>query len=284
MVWLIITAVILGVIFRAHAYAVVSEKSGNEDRPFSLPTIFLADRPSSHPMMPFKTASFLEPRDDLTGDGVKKPLLVSDESFSEKFGTPRAGSKIMTKVLLPRGGVEPSGYGLYSYLLFGSSSEAGRSKRYAASRAYCKNFPELSEALGVFKPIDVNVFSVPTNDRAPRDTYCKDAEKLVDDYYDYTLAKRLLQDVGLEGDGIYLVACERPILGGSCDPKKTLVVDLTTVKESLSELCVLEFRRQTRKKETWNDTSLRKLVFELRKKLPDIAEFISIAKAAAKDR
>jgi hypothetical protein len=233
-------------------------------------------------MVLLKTQPFQE-RWDSTGSVVEKPLLASDEDSKIS----RAGAKIkqVTKTLLSRSGVEPSGYGLYSYLLFGSSSEAGRSKRYATSRAYCKNFPELRDALDLsIQPINLSVFFVPTKDLTPRDTYCRDAETLVDNYYDYARAQKLLYDAGLEGDGIFLVACSKPIVKDGCDPKTMLVMDLTTVTEKLAELSVLEFRGLARKPETWNEISLRKLAYELRIRLPEIKDFISIAKAAAKER
>jgi hypothetical protein len=261
MVWLITITVIFGIIFAAHAYAKGFGMSAYGDRPSSHPTIFLEARPPA-------TWKPIE---------GKKPFLVSEG----KLQLPRIDSDIkeVTRHGLPTGTFEPSGYGLYSYLLFGSSSQAGRTKRYAAAQAYCTNFLPISEAEKQGIPrLNLNVFSVPIKDTAPS-TYCDNARKLVDDYYDYLLAKKLFQDAGLEGDGIYLVACNKPILAG-CDRKKMLVVQLTTVPEDLSELCVLEFRRQTRKPNYWNDTTLRNVALTLRTQLPRIAQFISFAGVA----
>jgi len=280
MLWLIIVAAILGIILAAHSYAMGSERSSSESRASFHITTPLEDRPYSQPVIFLKAEPSEEPWDS---SALKKWLLVSEE----KPTLPRAGSKIeqITRTRLPGSSVEPTGYGLYSYLLFGSSSEAGRSRRYATSRAYCKNFPELGQALELgTQPVNLNVFLVPTTNLAPSDGYCRDAKALVDDYYDYAMAQKLLHGVGLEGAGIFLVACSRPIISDGCDPEKMLVMDLTTVKENLAELGVLEFRRLARKPETWNDLSLRRLAYELRITLPDIKDFITIAKAVAKER
>jgi hypothetical protein len=254
MVWLIVTVLILSIIFGAHTYAAAGTgKLTNKTTSSSQPTIFLYDRPSSQ-------------------------LLAEELKF------PLAGTKKPIVTRLELLGFEPPGYGLYSYLLFGSSSDAGLNKRYAASRAYCKNFPALSEAVRLgYEPINLNVFQVPTKFLAP-DKYCLDPKNLVDNYYDYTLAKKILQDVGLEDDGVYLVACDNPIIRGGCDPKKMLVMNLTPVKETLAELCVLEFRNRARDPKTWNDITLRSLALELRKRLPDMDNFISIAEAAVRRR
>jgi hypothetical protein len=191
--------------------------------------------------------------------------------------------KEVTRWLFTGPGTEPPGYGLYSYLLFGSSSEAGRSKRYAAARAYCQNFAPLEDALRMgYKPINLNVFLVPLSAMTPSDTYCKADELLVDDYYNYVSANNMLESIGVESDGVYLIACDTPI--SKCDRARMLTVDLTTVDVHLVELSVLEFRRQTRKEEYWDDNSLRNLVLTLRLKLPAIKVFISFATAAAKER
>jgi hypothetical protein len=270
MVWLIITTVILVAIFGAHAYATDTGELTNKYERSSKPMIYLSDRPT---MLP-RTAASDEPWD---------PFRSLFENLKEGPGE-NSKDKVITKLLLPHSSVEPSGYGLYSYLLFGSSSEAGRNKRYATARAYCKNFPELSEAIEVgIAPINLNIFSVPTKDIAPKDTYCRDAETLVDDYYDYARAQKLMRDIGLSDNGIYLVACDAPIARG-CNPKTMFVVKLTTVKATLAELCVLEFRIQARNKNTWNDTTLRSLAYQIRTRLPDIERFISIGEAAAKGR
>jgi hypothetical protein len=62
-----------------------------------------------------------------------------------------------------------------------------------------------------------------------------------------------------------------------------LVVDLTTVKEHLSEPFILEFRRETRQKVYWNGESrfdLGSLFLTLRQKFLDVAGLIHLAGAA----
>jgi hypothetical protein len=248
----------------------------------SLPTIFLQNTP---------TSEFWDSTDIIFNN---LPLLFSQKSQRPRFGLdfstadPMLGPKIdtVTRVELPVQQLEPIGYGLYSYLLFGSNSEAGKQRRYAASRAYCKNIPPLQEAIREgYATINLNLFIVPTKDVQINEEYCHDSEKLVNIYYDYTRAKKILYNIGIKGDGIYLVACSGALLThGKCDPHKTLVVELGTVKERLIELCVLEFRSQTRKQKYWNDMTLRSLLLSLRLKLPDVAEFIKFAEAVAAER
>ena len=233
MFWLLTIVVVVSIFLNWLAYAQSSEDSANniekKDSPSSQPIIFLQNTPSDGSR-------------DSTDSAIKNLSLL----FNKDSQLKESKIKLVTRLDLRVQVFEPQGFGLYSYLLFGSNSEAGKLKRYAASHAYCKDIPPISEAfrLGLSKE-NLNVFLVPTKDVPPGVNYCQNAESLVNDFYDYTRAQKLLDELHLNGDGIYLVACESPFLTqGKCDPKKTLVAELTTVNERLIELCILEFRRQ----------------------------------------
>jgi hypothetical protein len=263
MIWLIATATILSIIFAFYTHAKALEKLTNEEKPSFQQTIFLKTAPSE---------GFWDPTDSL----LNTPLS------GRKFVATDSKILLVTRLMFP----EPPGYGLYSYLLFGSRSKAGRNKRYAAARGYCQNFPPIEEALKIVGPKNLNAFLIPTRPETPI-SYCENPQTLVDDYYDYALSERILQNIHLEGDVIYLVACDKPIWGDGCHREKMLVFNLTTVDERLSELCILDFRDQTRHPEYWSrgyfDSEL--LLINFRTKiLPQLAAFISFAEAAAKGR
>jgi hypothetical protein len=240
-------------IFAAYVHAKALETPADTDKPSSQPTIFLKTAPSER---------FWDPNDS----ALNTTLLVSETKFGSRisevtrtmlkfhlFDRPDVGDYDSAYDI---GASEPSGYGLYSYLLFGSQSEAGRSKRYAAARGYCQNFIPSEKALTRYRQENLNLFLVPTEPFASESTYCENPKKLVDVYYDYSLAQRILLKIGLDigfiDDDIYLVACHTPILAKGCHREKMLVFNLTTVPEHLSELCILRFRDQTRQPEYWS--------------------------------
>jgi hypothetical protein len=278
MIWLIATTTVLAIIFAAYVRAKALERPADTDKPSFQPTIFLKTTPSE---------GFWDPNDS----ALNTPLLVSEKNF----GVATSSIDIVTRntfksPLLGRSDIvssEPSGYGLYSYLLFGSSSEAGKSKRYAAARGYCQNFKPSKQALTLYRPENINVFLVPTEAFAPESLYCKNPETLVDVYYDYILAGKILQEIGLIGGDIYLVACHRPILTEGCRREKMLVFNLTRVAEDLSELYIIDFRDKTRQPEYWSSGIFHLEAFFLYFRgqiLPEAARFLTLGEASAKGR
>jgi hypothetical protein len=265
MIWLA-TAVVLSVMIGA-VYAKSFERSNKNDTLGPEIKLFLETGPSADNAFKGEDLESVLKRSltQRNNDSDSKIKLITRPSNAKDF--------------------DPPGYGLYSYLLFGSNSEASRKQRLAASRAYCRNFERIStELLSRVSINNLNIFQVLVKNAVPGEKYCENPDVLTDDYYDYTRAEELLQYIGIEGDGIYLVACDKPILTYGCVRSRMLVMDLSTVQERLIELSVLEFRRQTRKKEYLNDRTISNLMFALRKALPKVAEFISIATAAAKER
>jgi hypothetical protein len=261
MIWLIATTTMLAIIFAAYVHAKAFQKTANEDKPSFQPTIFLEAKPSQ---------GFWNPSDSI----VNAPLSLSRKKF---VATGSIELVTRLQLMFP----EPPGYGLYSYLLFGSRSEATRSKRYAAARGYCQNFDPIEEVLKEHRAENLNAFAIPTRPSTPADTYCKSEKMLVDEYYDYSLADQILRKINLEGDVIYLVACDKPILADGCDRTKMLVFNLTPVlvTENLSELCIIYFRDQTRKPKYWavGIFNFEKFLVEFRTKiLPQMARFIRI--------
>lgn len=201
--------------------------------------------------------------------------------------------KTTTRAKIRASKLEVPGYGLYSYLLFGANSVAGRPKRLAAARAYLALFPAVTDpAIKDLPKGNLNIFYVPW--RGPTiglDTLIKggaegmvtgqdintSAEFLIE-RYDYTFARRLLRKIGEEGDGIYLVSYFKPL--GRIDkpnPKKLLVQDLSGVREDLIELWIMEFRRQVRRQRYWSPLTLRNVMKELRTKLALIVPLVRFA-------
>jgi hypothetical protein len=178
------------------------------------------------------------------------------------------------------GDVEAAGYGLYSYLLFGSSSEAAYHRRLAAACAYLSVIPDRAEpAIQELSSENLNIFYVPLRSSSYRRDVLttQDAAWLVANY-DYSRASLLLGRIGEEGDDIYLVSYrERLTRVEAPEADQLLVQDLSLVSLELVELWVKEFRRQIRREAYWDEFTFRQAMLRLRSALPHVARYVAFA-------
>lgn len=182
------------------------------------------------------------------------------------------------------GEAEAGGYGLYSYLLFGSSSGSGYARRLVAACAYLSGFEAAEDAtIRELSPSGINIFYAPLRSssyrRDPLTT--QQAEWLVVNY-DYARARALLNRIGEEGDDIFLVTYLEPLSAiDAPQADRLLVQHLSLVPTELIELWIEEFRRQVRSAAYWDQLTFRQALLRVRSALPHIARHVAFFGTAA---
>lgn len=191
---------------------------------------------------------------------------------------PRETVKLTARAPLWTGGSEAAGYGLYSYLLFGSSGQAGYQRRLTVACAYLSVIRDTEEAtIRELSPWSINIFYVPLRSAGYRRdaVHTQDAAWLVANY-DYSRARLLLNRVGEDGDDIFLVSYREPLTTTEAPQASGLLVqDLSLVPQELLELWIEEFRRQVRLEKYWNELTFRQSMLRLRSALPHVARYVA---------
>jgi hypothetical protein len=184
-------------------------------------------------------------------------------------------SRLSGRAFLPRSTAEVSGYGLYSYVLFGSPPTDTSQKHYEATvRAFLQVIEGASqlEAGGVSKK-RLNITYLPTTAALADDT---DAATLLTKY-DFGRAAALL--LKLPGQprtgGPYIVSVITP-LSDATPPAQFLYQDLSSVPSDIIVPWVKAFVVQASKERFWERDSITNLVLDLR-------ESIEIVALASKD-
>lgn len=205
-------------------------------------------------------------------------LLAACEMGVTGGTLPREPVKLTARAPLWTGGSEAAGYGLYSYLLFGSSGQAGYQRRLTVACAYLSVIGDAEEAtIRELSPWSINIFYVPLRSAGYRRdaVTTQDAAWLVANY-DYPRARLLLNRVGEDGDDVFLVSYREPLTTIEAPQASGLLVqDLSLVPQELLELWIEEFRRQVRLDTYWNELTFRQAMLRLRSALPHVARYVA---------
>jgi len=181
------------------------------------------------------------------------------------------------RTLLARGGQEEAGFGLYSYLLLGSSPDNSNRERYlAVIREYLRLSPPLSEMRKLLDPKQLNANYLPTMTQ-PREGVVVTAEWLLANY-DFARARAILKAVpGSHFRGPYIISVLKPV-----DPRATaslpiLFQDLSNVPLDLVRPWYEVFLNQAAQEHFWEakpgelfTLKLRTMIGVLAQGLPDV--------------
>jgi hypothetical protein len=214
----------------------------------------------------------------MTEECVVRVLVVEDASVRGPLPTPpRAVTpspgpsppSILTRetggaFLLPDQG-EASGYGLYSYLLFGATPGDGARDRYrSALEAYVGLIPDIAALERYVRPAELNIAYVPVQRPPDRSTT---PDRLLAEY-DYARARSLLRLFpGGNREGPYIVSSLRPLGSGGQPPvlpTPYLFQDLSKVPPHLVGSWVKEFLNQAAQERFWEDRSTERFALRLR--------------------
>jgi len=183
---------------------------------------------------------------------------------------------------------EKKGYGLYSYLLFGSPPTAATRERYLQAIFAYFAIPPISIMEAYLPREQLNVTYLLLADDPPPDvvkclgSQCVTRKKAIAewvlDHYNYGRARVLLRALpGTHRDGPYIVSHFKPLTGREALSGQYLYQNLSSVPPSLVLSWVKEFLNQAAEEHHWEGETARQLALNLRttieilaKGLPDV--------------
>ncbi len=172
------------------------------------------------------------------------------------------GPRVSGRTFLMRNGHEAEGYGLYSYLLFGSApSEATRERYVQAVNAYLTQIFAVQDIEKSISRSHLNITYIPTVD--------SEGLSLTSDWilshYDYARAAALLSSFsGGHLDGPYLVSVLEPLRPGEMVTAKYLFQDLSAVPPNLTSAWVKLFLSQAAQDKPWESSRTQRLALQMR--------------------
>lgn len=232
----------------------------------------------------------------LHGIGARKPPTAP----AERRAPP---SRVTASSFLTPDGVEPAGYGLYSYVLFGSrpeSLDSSRWQRYFQIILAFLTLPSVDETAKYVAPEGLNLTFFPTvcagrelpatsmqpivfqfdpkrveahalehraggKPFAGHGTSNPDTACTLVSNYDYSRAQKLLALLpGSHLEGPYIVSVAQPLGAAASLPAQYLYQDLSTVPPELVNLWFKEFMAQAQDEQFWKTRSKEQFVLRLR--------------------
>jgi hypothetical protein len=178
------------------------------------------------------------------------------------------GNREAGRALLLPGRQPPSGYGLYSYIVFGSEPAGARRERYLKTlEAWRALVPALADLERYLKPADLNITLVPVQKAGEG----KISAEAILEHYDYARARLLLRAVGQTGrEGPYLVSSLEP-LGDGLLTGPHLFQDLSSVPAPLVGVWMSEFLSQSSQQRFWEARTGARLAVRMRTTLRVLA-------------
>lgn len=175
---------------------------------------------------------------------------------------------------------EEEGYGLYSYLLFGSPPSDANRKRYRdAIDSYLRLIPDVTILEKYIQHKELNITYLPV-DSSPEDAISVD---WVLEHYDYARARALLRFIlGDNRNGPYFISALEPLTGKKTISDQYLYQDLSTVPEELIHIWVKEFLNQAAQERFWAKNKAKMFVLKLRTTIGVLAKGNEMVRNALK--
>ena len=168
-----------------------------------------------------------------------------------------------------QGKTEQAGYGLYSYLLFGSPpSSAARDHYLKAIEAYVELVPNIRSLEAYIARPELNITYLPIT--VPLWSAIS-PERLLEQY-DYARARFLLRALpGTHRDGPYIVSALKPLSGTGTLSGPYLYQDLSSVPPHLVSVWVKEFLNQAAQERFWEKRTTEQFALKLRRTVGTLA-------------
>jgi hypothetical protein len=199
----------------------------------------------------------------------------SRDTTSAKASSASALVRLQGRAYLEPGEQEQPGFGLYSYLLFGSPANDHTRDRYLeAIKAWLEVIEDVDH--GVLDPQSYNVTYVPIKNKPPP----KPTAQWVLDNYDFARAARILRSVpGDHLHGPYIISHRYPVRGDSLLTEQYLYQDMSFVEPRIVLPWIKLFLAQSSAPRYWEADQIDLWVLRLRNgiaiaaiTLPDVAE------------
>lgn len=168
---------------------------------------------------------------------------------------------------------EPPGYGLYSYLLFGSlPSDATRPLYVAVIKASLSKVEPIERELQAFPPAQLNFYLMPILGEPPSDAKPDDLANWIVDNYNYPRAERIIAALPDRRTGVYILSVlSKPIdLSRPLQPPY-LWQDLSNVEPRIAVAWIQYFLDQAAKDKPWEESMGDKLALDLRNNIEQVA-------------
>lgn len=224
-----------------------------------------------------------------TADGPRAECAVRVRVRSGMKG----GTSLSGRSLLDCGSEEKEapGYGLYSYLLFGSASRPSAPETEERYLATLRAFVDLASDVEDFQlglpRREINLTYLVTQGGSEPPPGTGDPPLWLLERYDWSCAQELLAFVPgeAEGPGPFLVSLRRPLAAGGplTVREEHLYQDLSLVSGDLLELWIREFLIQTRQGEFWEPRTGPRLALHLRTTLGLLARANEAVRPALSD-
>lgn len=191
--------------------------------------------------------------------------------------------------LLVKGREEEQGYGLCSYVLFGSKPEGEALKKFIETiRAYLSLMPTivgLEEYIKEKKELNVVYLPmVKANPEADDDPKEKLTPQWVLENYDFARASAILSKLeGTHRDGPYILSFFSPPLKKANTPRPYLAMDLSKVPPNLIRAWMKEFLNQAAQERFWEERRLPRFVLNLRTGIEVVSNAYPMVTNAVKD-
>jgi hypothetical protein len=198
---------------------------------------------------------------DATGSADCSVLVIVRPQLREPPGRESGWAFLL------RNEVEEKDYGLYSYVLFGSTPSSQTRDRYLeVIDAYLQAMPAIRSLEKVRIPRrELNIVYLPLDtDRTPAEAGSVSAGLLLESY-DYARARALLRVLpGARRNGPYLVSALGPLDAKRGSGDHYLIQDLSSVPPHLAGLWMKEFLNQTAQERFWQEQTTERLAVKLR--------------------
>jgi hypothetical protein len=193
----------------------------------------------------------------------------------------RGSPRLSGRAFLRAGKPENSGYGLYSYVLFGEPPNAGNRDLYRAILSAFLSMQEVHRYEEENQPrSSLNVTYLPLQDLPPADA----AVDWLLDRYDYARAQIILSRLMNRIAGPYIISYSAPLsAASSVDGGRLLVEDLSGVPPDLAFLWMNEFTAQAGRPQYWDKPAVRNLMLNLRTQVAVAARAFEDVRAANTD-
>jgi len=197
---------------------------------------------------------------------VAFPILLTGCLFGAQMGEhaslPAPTQRETTRAPLVETHPEDEGYGLYSYLLFGTPPLPATRDRYLRTiMAYLEMIPPTAETLRYIpNRWELNITYLPLTDPPPAEFTgsaghidLSAAAEWMLQHYNYARARALLRLLpGTHNSGPYLVSQLKPLTGNSAVVQPYLWQDLSHVQPDLVQTWIREFMAQVAAPQSWD--------------------------------
>jgi len=196
---------------------------------------------------------------------IVRVILTQGPAADRDLKPPLPGPARETgRSLLLAGEPEAPGYGLYSYLLFGSQpTEEARERYRQAIEAYWGLIPEIASLEQYVKRKELNIAYLPVRSLPGQPI----SSAGVLESYDYARARSLLRYVpGANREGPYILSLLRPVgdSAGADVIRPHLFQDLSKVPPPLVASWVREFLNQAAQERFWEERTTESFALRLR--------------------